>query len=126
MGVAVVTVAGRSYRVGCEDGEEARLEELGAALDRKVAAMRKNFGEIGDQRLIVMAALETADEADESKGRVEALEGEIKALRERIATLESRQAALTTRLARDFEAAARRLERLAEDLAKDDDALAPL
>lgn len=120
MAVAIVTVAGRAYRVGCEEGQEQRLEELAAALDQKVAGMRKNFGEIGDQRMIVMAALEIADEAADAKSRVDELRGEIDALRARIDALHEREAALETRLALAFEDAAGRLERLAQDLAKSD------
>jgi cell division protein ZapA len=120
MAVAVVTVAGRTYRVGCEEGQEQRLEELAAVLDQKVAGMRKNFGEIGDQRMIVMAALETADEAADAKSRVDELQGEVEALRAKIDALDAREAALEARLARAFEEAASRLERLAEELARSD------
>lgn len=118
MAVAIVTVAGRAYRVGCEQGQEQRLEELAAALDEKIAGMRKNFGEIGDQRLIVMAAIEVADEAADAKGRINELQGEIEALRAEIAALRERETALEAHLAQAFEDAAARLERLAEDLAR--------
>ncbi len=76
-----VTIAGRAYRMACGDGEEAHLEGLAAAFDAKVAEMRAAFGEIGDMRLQVMAALTLADDLAETKRRVEALEEEIAALK---------------------------------------------
>jgi len=62
-----VTIGGRTYRLACNPGEEARLEALAQGLDRKIQEMREAFGEIGDQRLTVMAALTFADDATESR-----------------------------------------------------------
>ena len=62
-----VTIGGRTYRLACNPGEEARLEALAQGLDRKIQEMREAFGEIGDQRLTVMAALTFADDAAESR-----------------------------------------------------------
>ncbi|HEX8666640.1 MAG TPA: cell division protein ZapA, partial [Beijerinckiaceae bacterium] len=57
-----VTIAGRSYRMACGEGEEAHLEGLAQAYDAKITELRGAFGEIGDMRLHVMAALTYADE----------------------------------------------------------------
>ncbi len=119
MAVAIVTIAGRSYRLGCEEGQEKRLEELAASVDVKVAAMRKNFGEIGDQRLVVMAALEIADEAADARARIGALEAVVASLREEISAGLRRDAAIEARLAQAFGDAATRMERLAQQLAGD-------
>ncbi len=67
-----VNIGGRAYRLACNPGEESHLEALAATLDRKIAEMRTAFGEIGDQRLTVMAALTMADEAGELRRTVEA------------------------------------------------------
>jgi cell division protein ZapA len=119
MAVAIVNIAGRSYRLGCDAGQEKRLEELAASVDVKIAEMRKNFGEIGDQRLVVMAALEIADAADDARTKIAALEAEVAALREEIDAGQRRNAAIEARLAQSFDAAATRLERLAQRLAGD-------
>ena len=76
-----VTIAGRSYRMACGEGEEKHLEALAAAFDARISEMRGAFGEIGDMRLHVMAAIMTADELAETRRRVEALEGEVAAMR---------------------------------------------
>ena len=56
-----VTIDGRKYRLACNEGEEARLESLAGVIDDKIGEMRATFGEIGDQRLVIMAALTIAD-----------------------------------------------------------------
>jgi cell division protein ZapA len=62
-----VTIDGRKYRLACNEGEEARLESLAGLIDEKIGEMRKTFGEIGDQRLVIMAALTLADSLTEAK-----------------------------------------------------------
>ncbi|HXY59253.1 MAG TPA: cell division protein ZapA [Methylocystis sp.] len=123
MAVAVVTVAGRIYRIGCAEGQEPRISELGRLLDERIAAMHKSFGEIGDQRIVVMAALEIADEGADAKDRVLALQSEIEALRDELALRDRRDAELVGQLAESLDVASQRLERLARDLARDDAAL---
>jgi cell division protein ZapA len=76
-----VTIAGRAYRMACGEGEEPHLEALAAIFDGKITEMRESFGEIGDMRLHVMAALTLADDLAETRKRKEALEGELSALR---------------------------------------------
>jgi cell division protein ZapA len=52
-----VTINGRQYRMACEEGQETRLMRLAESLQTRVEDLRGKFGEIGDQRLTVMAAL---------------------------------------------------------------------
>ena len=121
MAVAIVTIAGRAYRLGCDEGEEKRLEELAAKIDAKIESIRGNFGEIGDQRLVVMAALEIADEASDQTARLAELETETASLREQIDAAQRRETAIEARLSRALDDAATRLERLARQLAGDKD-----
>jgi cell division protein ZapA len=62
-----VTIDGRKYRLACNEGEEARLESLAGVIDEKIGEMRATFGEIGDQRLVIMAALTIADNLAEAR-----------------------------------------------------------
>ena|ERR1700733_5101340 len=78
-----VTINGRDYRLACEAGQEERLKQLADRLDKQVVKLKGSFGEIGDIRLAVMAALTVIDELDEANKRVAALEDEIAALRGR-------------------------------------------
>jgi cell division protein ZapA len=86
-----VTIDGRKYRLACNEGEEARLEQLAAMVDGKINELRGAFGEVGDQRLVVMAALTFADEAAEAR---EAARTE----RERALADEARSASLAAAL----------------------------
>jgi len=67
-----VTIDGKKYRLACDEGEEARLVELAGMVDDKIGDLRRTFGEIGDQRLVVMAALSFADQSAEARAAAEA------------------------------------------------------
>ena len=65
MGTVNATIAGRQFRLACEDGQEQHLEALAHDIDQRIIDLRARFGEIGDTRLTVMAALMVADEMNE-------------------------------------------------------------
>ena len=77
-----VTINGRQFRMACENGEEARVTNLAADLDARIATLRARFGEIGDTRLTVMAALAVADELSEVKEKLSRLEPELATLQD--------------------------------------------
>ena len=62
MGLVNATIAGRQFRLACEDGQEEHLQVLAKNIDERIGELRQKFGEIGDTRLTVMAALTVADE----------------------------------------------------------------
>ena len=62
MGQVAVTLNGRSYRLSCEPGEEARLTLLAAEVKARLDTLIDQFGNAGDDRLLLMAALTLADE----------------------------------------------------------------
>ena len=76
-----VLIAGRTYRMACADGEEDHLKGLAARLDSKIDELRGSFGEIGDSRITVMAAITIADDLSEAERRIAALEAELDDLR---------------------------------------------
>ena len=57
-----VSVNGQSYRIACEDGQEDRLVDLAAMVDEKGIGLVNQIGQVGSNRLLVMAALIIADE----------------------------------------------------------------
>jgi len=69
-----VNVNGRNYRLSCDDGEEQRLQELGAVVKGIVGRLNDEYGRAGDDRLLVMALLMQADELLEAHDRIAALE----------------------------------------------------
>jgi cell division protein ZapA len=112
-----VTIDGKSYRMACGEGEEAHLTALAEGLGARVTEMRKAFGEIGDMRLQVMAALTLADELAEARRRLAAAESETAALRSETARLAEARALEAGQLAAGVTAAAERIERMAQALA---------
>jgi cell division protein ZapA len=116
MAQVTVNIAGKAYRMACGDGDEPRLERLAALLDGKIDELRGAFGEIGDMRLHVMAALTIADELHETKGRLEVLESEFAALKQRFDAGEERAQASEIYVAETLTRTAERIERLAKTL----------
>ena len=79
MAQVTVTIAGKIFRIACDDGQEPHLESLAHELDGRIGDMRKAFGEIGDNQLTVMAAISFLDEREDVKLRVAELEAERRA-----------------------------------------------
>ena len=71
MGQVSVTLNGRTYRLECDEGEEAHLIELAEYLSSHVETMKFKFGQVGDDRLILMAALMVADELTEARRQLD-------------------------------------------------------
>ncbi|HYC14231.1 MAG TPA: cell division protein ZapA [Stellaceae bacterium] len=65
-----LTVNGRSYPVSCEEGQQARLKELAQYLDRKTADFAAKLGQIGEARLVVLAALVITDELADAQAQL--------------------------------------------------------
>jgi len=111
-----VTINGRQFRMACETGEEARLTHLAEDLDARIATLRARFGEIGDTRLTVMAALALADELSEVKERLQRLEPELATLQEAIVVSADRAEATQAAVIAALNAAAERIESLTRRL----------
>jgi cell division protein ZapA len=111
-----VTINGRQYRMACEEGQEVRLLKLAESLEARVEALRGKFGEIGDARLTVMAALTACDELLDANARINALEQELRGLRDvRVAAVD-RAKATQVAVANALNAAAERIERTTQIL----------
>ena len=73
MGQATITINGRTYRLQCRDGEEARLLALSDIVRLRVDNLAGEFSAAGDDRLLLMAALMLADELLDTQARLKAL-----------------------------------------------------
>ncbi len=113
-----VTINGRVYRMACEDGQEGHLQGLAQRLDDIIHQLRGSFGEIGDQRLTVMAAVTVMDDVAELQRRVKVLEAENRSLRETRAAVIERRDEVEIEIARRIDEVARRLEGVAEVLVR--------
>jgi len=111
-----VTINGRQYRMACEEGQEVRLLKLAENLESRIQSLRGKFGEIGDARLTVMAALTVCDELVDTSQRIRSLEDELGKLRDvRIAAVD-RARETQAAVANALNAAAERIERTTQVL----------
>jgi cell division protein ZapA len=78
MAQITLRISGYSYTIGCKDGEETRLELMGAEVNRRVEGLRATAGPSGEARMLVMAALLMADEITELRAKLEAVSAEYK------------------------------------------------
>jgi cell division protein ZapA len=115
MAQVIVRINGRGYPVACEDGQEPHLERLAAYIDQRVADLIKDIGQVGDARLLVMAALLIADELADAYDELQELrrpgtaqDGDATAAR--IAAAEEKAAAGLETLAARVAALASRIE----------------
>jgi cell division protein ZapA len=136
-----VMVNGRAYTIACDDGEEDHLRQLSTVVDSKVRELLGSVGNVGPERLLLMAALLIADEhhggrmeADrhaaeiqarsEMEARVKAAESQVHVAMEQVAAegelrgeLEARIKAAEDQAAQAMEQTAAKLERIAASLA---------
>ena len=60
-----ITIAGRTYEIACEAGQEAMLTSLSQDVDRRARDLLKAVGPVSDTKLLVMVALTMADDIHE-------------------------------------------------------------
>ena len=111
-----VTINGRQYRMACEEGQEARLLKLSESLETRIESLRGKFGEIGDARLTVMAALTVCDELLDAGNRIRGLEEELATLRDVRVAAADRARATQVAVANALNSAADRIERTTQVL----------
>ena len=71
MGQVSVPVNGRSYTISCEDGQETRIRRLAQYVDAKVGEFVASAGQVGEARLLLLAALVIADELSDANDALE-------------------------------------------------------
>ena len=116
MAHVTVTINGRQYRMACEDGEADHLARLADEFNRRIDELRGSFGEIGDSRLLVMAALTVSDALAEAKERIGRLEQELASLHEARVVAAGRSQATQAATVAALNAAAERIERVTRSL----------
>jgi cell division protein ZapA len=113
-----VMVNGRAYTIACDEGEEEHLKELAGHVDSKVRELLGSVGQVGDQRLMLMAALLLADEHHTVTAQLAALKGEVAGLGGARDELDKRLNKSESFSADTLEAAAKRIENIAARLAR--------
>ena len=109
MGQVNLTINSRAFAVTCADGQEGRIRRLGQYIDAKVAEFVGSIGQVGEARLLLLAALVIADELADAN---EALRLERSGAR----TAEAETAAATNAAASGIHGIAQRVETIAARL----------
>jgi len=112
-----VTISGKTYRMACDDGEESHLAGLAERLNRSIEQLRARFGEIGDQRLTVMAAITLADQHAEAERRLRQAEAEVAGLEDAHSDVVERHETAEAGIAETISSIAERVEAIAARIA---------
>ena len=62
---------GKDYLLSCDDGQEENLIELASFLDNKYIQLRKNIGNIGEQKLLLIATIKIIDDFFDLKKKID-------------------------------------------------------
>ena len=105
-----VEINGRKYRMACEDGQEEHLHALARRFNEYVGSFKGDFGEIGDNRLTVMAGIAVADSLVEAEKKINELRAELSEVTKAGHTLAAENEALEARFAGRMSEVARKIE----------------
>jgi cell division protein ZapA len=112
-----VMVNGRAYTIACDEGEEDHLKGLATQVDEKAREVLNSVGQVGDARMMLMAALLIADEHHDMTAKLaKGVQAATDSSGEK-QTLHLRAEAAESAAADALESAAKRLEDIAARLA---------
>ena len=106
MAQVTVSINGKPYSVGCEDGQERHLQDLAKLFDSQVRQVSQDVGQLGETRLFLMGALMLADELADVRTRLAHLQADHARLQADLGRADVKAVAA-------LEAAAKRIEALA-------------
>ena len=70
----------KDYLLSCEDGQEESLKELANHLDSKYNELKKNLGNIGESKLLLITAIKMVDEYFDLNKKVNSKKNEFEKL----------------------------------------------
>lgn len=108
-----VEINGRKYRMACEEGQQKHLIGLAERFNDHVEQLKGAVGEIGDNRLTVMAGIAVVDELAEAERRIKELEREVTVLTRAGQEVAAEIEALEGKFAHKLAEAAKTLEGIA-------------
>jgi cell division protein ZapA len=113
-----VMVNQRAYTIACDEGEEEHLRDLAKHVDVKVRELLETVGQVGDGRLLLMAALLITDDYLDAAHRLELREHDFGELTAAHADAKSKLGGMETSIAGTLEAATKRIGDIAARLAE--------
>jgi len=80
---------GKDFLLSCDDGQEEHLEELLTHINQKFNDLKNDLGNIGENKLLLITAVQILDEYFETKKKVEQKKNELKDLSDKFRELKS-------------------------------------
>jgi cell division protein ZapA len=80
---------GKDFLLSCDDGQEEHLEELLTHINQKFGNLKNDLGNIGENKLLLITAVQILDEYFETKKKVEQKKAELKNLSDKFRELKS-------------------------------------
>ena len=109
-----VEINGRKYRMACEEGQEPHLLGLAERFNRHIDQFKDGFGEVGDNRLTVMAGISVMDELAEAERKIALLKQDIATLTQAGNEVTTESEDLERRFAKRLNEVARKVEAIAK------------
>ena len=66
MSIVNISIANKKYQIGCENGQEQRLADLGAILDPRANEILDKMGPMPEQQMLITLCIVLADELNTS------------------------------------------------------------
>jgi cell division protein ZapA len=79
----------KDYLLSCDDGQEENLEKLATHLDSKYNKLKKNLGNIGENKLLLITAIQMVDDYFELFQRINNTKNEFQKLSAKFKELKS-------------------------------------
>ena len=80
---------GKDYLLSCDDGQEESLIELASFLDNKYIQLRKNIGNIGEQKLLLITTIKIIDDFFDLKKKIDSKKIDFEKLSEKFKEIKS-------------------------------------
>ena len=93
-----IEIGGRSFKVACQDGQEAFLRSAAQMMDSEAQALSSSIGRMPESQMLLMTGLMLADRVAGGEERQRLAEEKLRAREVRIAELENRPAAAPERV----------------------------
>ena len=70
----------KDYLLSCDEGQEENLKELANYLDSKYSSLKKNLGNIGESKLLLITAIQMVDDFFDLKKKVDSKKNDFEKL----------------------------------------------
>ena len=80
---------GKEFLLSCEDGQEEHLEELSLHLNNKFNDLKNSLGNIGENKLLLIASIKVMDEYFETKKKIDNQKIELNKITEKFKELKA-------------------------------------